>query len=200
MNMKKSMLFALALIAGISVSQAQNEKNTWGIKGGLNFPMNGFTFSETGDNISAIFTEEERATGWHAGIFGRLYAGDQLYFGSSLLYLQNDYVLSGIKNELPFNQTFITNGGQMDVVAGIEMLKFLRVQGGVNGIMYFNDSWNNTFDTFGAGYTFGAGVDLWKFTIDVSYNGSFKDNSGIWNGVPLSYNRSDLMVSLGFKF
>lgn len=194
------MLFALALIAGISVSQAQNEKNTWGIKGGINYPMDGFTFSETGDNISSIFTEEERATGWHAGIFGRLYAGDNIYFASNLLYLQNEFVLSGLKSDETFKQTFITNGSQLDVVAGIEMFQFLRVQGGVNGFMYLNETWNETFDTFGAGYTFGAGVDLWKFTIDVNYNGSFKENSGHWNGVPLSYNRSDLMVSLGFKF
>jgi len=198
--MKKGILLAFVLIAGISMSHAQNEKNTWGIKGGLNFPMDGFSFSETGENISAIFTEEQRAIGWHAGLFGRVYAGDQLYFASNLLYLQNEFVLSGMKSDEAFSKTFITNGGQMDVVAGIEMLKFLRVQGGVNGIMYFNDSWNDTFDTFGAGYTFGAGVDLWRFTIDVNYNGSFNNNTGTWNGVPLSYNRSDLMVSLGFKF
>ena len=105
-----------------------------------------------------------------------------------------------MKSDEAFSQTFITNGSQLDVVAGVEMFDFLRVQGGVNGMVYFNDTWNQTFNSFGAGYTFGAGVDLWRFTIDVNYNGSFKDNAGTWQGIPLSYNRSELMVSLGFKF
>ena len=199
-DMKKSALLAIALVAGLSASMAQS-KSTWGIKGGLNFPMDGFTFKQTGENINSIFTEEKRATGWHAGIFGRAYLGRQFYLGSNLMYLHNTNTLIGKTAESAVTVAdFNRSGSMMDLVAGIEMLNFLRIQGGLNGMVYFDDSWQDTFNTFGTGYTFGVGVDLWRITLDVSYYGSFKDHAGQWNGVPLSYNRSDLLVGIGFKF
>lgn len=199
--MKRSVILALVFAAGIGTSMAQNEKNTWGMKGGVNFPMSGFSFNEAGSNINAIFTEEQRATGWHAGLFGRLYIGNQFYFGSNLLYLHStsDIYAKSDGQEL-FTKTINRSGGLMDVTAGVEMFNFLRVQGGVNGRLYANDSWNDTFDTFGTGYTFGAGVDIWRFTVDLNYYGSFKEHQGTWQGVPLSYSQSDFLVSLGFKF
>lgn len=195
--MKKIFLIALMLTAGMSISLAQN-KSIWGIKGGFNFPMNGFSFTEAGYNINSIFTEDQRANGWHAGLFGRAYLGNQFYLGANLLYLQRSNQLTGknANNEV-WNEDFNSSGSMLDVVAGIRMLNFMRVQGGVNGMTYFDDTWQDTFNTFGAGYTFGVGVDLWKFSLDVSYYGSFKAHEGSWNGVPLSYNRSDLLVSLG---
>ena len=198
--MKKIAVLAIVLIAGVSVSMAQN-KSTWGIKGGLNFPMDGFSFEQAGDNINSIFTEDKRANGWHAGLFGRAYLGRQFYFGSNLLYLHRTNQLIGKTEGIEIvEQEFNSSGSMMDLVAGIEMLNFLRIQGGVNGMFYFNDTWQDTFNTFGTGYTFGVGVDIWKLTLDVSYYGSFKEHQGNWNGIPLSYNRSDLLVGIGIKF
>ena len=199
--MKKATLLAFVLIAGISVSQAHNRnKNTWGLTGGMKFPMNGFTFKQTGEKMNSIFTSEEKSTGWHAGMFGRVYANDQLYFGSNLIFLKNDHELVGFDGDQKMSETFTRAGSQLDVLAGIEFFDFVRAYGGVNGNVYFNNTWNETFDSYGTGYLFGAGVDIWKLTIDVRYNGSFKDHEGSWKGIPLSYNRSDLMVGIGIKF
>jgi hypothetical protein len=199
--MKKTALLLIAVCAGLMTVNAQNNKSTWGVRGGLNFPMDKFSFEQAGENINSIFTEEKRAAGWHAGIFGRAYLGDQFYFGSGINYMHQSTTLIGkTEGATDFSQEFNHSGSMMDVVAGIEMLNFLRVQGGVNGMVYFNDTWQNTFDTFGAGYNFGVGVDIWKLTVDVNYYGSFNDHSGNWNGVPLSYNRGDLLVGVGIKF
>ena len=199
--MKKAILLAFVFIAGMSISKAQHRnKNTWGIMGGMNFPMDGFTFKQTGDNLNSIFTSEEKSAGWHAGAFGRVYAKDQLYFGSNLFFFKNDHQLNGLDGDQKMTQTFTRTGSQLDLLAGIELLDFIRAYGGVNGNITFNNDWNETFDSYGTGYLFGAGVDIWRLTIDVRYNGSFKDHEGSWKGIPLSYNRSDLMVGIGIKF
>ena len=156
--MKKTALLAFALIAGISISMAQN-KSTWGLKGGLNFPMDGFSFEQAGNNINSIFTEDKSANGWHAGVFGRAYLGRQFYLGSNLMYMHRTSQLIGkTEGMVEFTEDFNSSGSMMDLVAGIEMLNFLRIQGGVNGMLYFDDSWQDTFNTFGTGYTFGVGA------------------------------------------
>lgn len=198
--MKKFALPLFALLLSIGASAQVKDKNHWGITGGLNFPMDGFSLQETGDNINSIFTGEERSTGWHLGLMGRLYATEQLYFGSNLLYTSTDHTLTGLDGDQIITETFSHSGSQLDVIAGLELFGFLRGYGGLNGNVNFDSNWNSTFDTFSAGYLFGAGVDVWRFTVDVRYNGSFKDHTGNWNNIPLSYNRSDLMVGVGFKF
>lgn len=195
--MKKIFLIAVMLITGITVSQAQNP-STWGVRGGFNFPMNGFSFEQAGNNINSIFLEDKLANGWHAGIYGRAYLSSQFYVGANLLYLNRSNNLTGkTANNEDINQNFNSSGSMLDLVGGIKVLNLVRVQGGLNGMVYFDNSWQDTFNTFGAGYTFGVGVDIWKFALDVSYYGSFKEHQGSWNGIPLSYNRSDLLVSLG---
>ncbi len=199
--MKRLVVAFLVICTSTLISTAQNSKSTWGIRGGLNFPMDKFTFEQAGENINSIFTEEKRTTGWHAGVFGRAYLGNQFYLGSNLMYLHNTSTLIGkTQGSTDIVQDFNRSGSMMDVVAGIEMLNFLRIQGGVNGMFYFNDTWQDTFNTFGTGYTFGVGVDIWKITLDVNYYGSFNDHNGNWNGIPLSYDRGDLLVGLGIKF
>ena len=94
--MKKLALPLLALMLSIGLQAQVKEKNHWGITGGLNFPMDGFSFKQTGDNINSIFTNESSATGWHLGLQGRVYASEQLYFGSNLIYTNTDYTLSSL--------------------------------------------------------------------------------------------------------
>ncbi len=198
--MKKLTLIAFVLVAGMSAGMAQEKISGWGVKGGMNFPMDGFSFDQTADNINSIFTSQNNANGWHAGVWGRGYLTDRLYVGSNLLYIHNTSEVSAKTESGDFAKTFNHSGVSMDAVAGLRFFRFLRVQGGVNGMAYVNDTWQNTFDTFAAGYTFGAGVDIWKISFDVGYYGSFKEHQGTWQGVPLSYNRSDLLVGIGLKF
>jgi hypothetical protein len=199
-TMKKVSLLVITLVAGMSAGMAQDKISGWGLKGGMNFPMDGFTFDQAGDNISSIFTQQNNANGWHAGLWGRAYVTDRIYLGSELLYLHNTTEISAKTESGDYTTNFNRSGVMMDGVAGIRFFRFLRVQGGVNGMAYVNNTWQDTFDTFGAGYTFGTGVDIWKVSVDVGYFGSFKSQQGNWQGVPLSYDRSDLLVSLSFKF
>jgi hypothetical protein len=189
----------VALAISLTFGFAQN-KSTLGIKGGLNFPMKGFSLDQAGDNINSIFTEEKKANGWHAGLFGRAYLGNSFYLGSSISYLHNSSTLIGKVGDVEKSIDFNQSGSMMDAVIGIELLNFLRFQGGVNGMVYFDNTWQNTFNTFGVGYNFGVGVDIWKLTLDVNYYSSFNNHSGEWNGIPLSYNQSNLLVGLGIKF
>lgn len=195
----------LALIFGIVLgfqfsTYAQHGQNTWGVKGGVLFPMDGFSFSETSEHIKSIFEPTNQITGWHAGIYGRAYMGNYLFAHSNLSYLNTKHQLQ-LKSEMAqMEQTIQRHGAQLEAGIGLEFLDFLRVQGGLNGLAYMGKDWNQTFDTFGAGYSFGAGVDLWKITVDVTYNGSFSNSEGVWNGIALSHNRSDLMLTLGICF
>lgn len=188
------------LVVGFATAGlAQNKKSGWGIKGGMNFPMDGFSINQAGQNVNSIFTSQSHVNGWHAGVYGRAYASKKLYFGSSLMYINNENKLSGKTGDGDFNKTFATNAAQLDAVMGVRMFKFLRLQGGVNGLAYLNNDFRQTFDTFGAGYTFGVGIDLWRIGFDLNYNTSFKDQTGTWNNIPLHYNRSDLMLSMSIK-
>lgn len=198
--MRRVSLLAIATVAAMSTGMAQDKVSGWGLKGGMNFPMDGFTFDQAANNINSIFTSQNNANGWHAGVWGRAYVTDRLYFGSELLFLHNTTEVIGKTVGGDFNTNFNRSGVMIDGVAGMRFFKFLRVQGGVNGIAYVNNTWQDTFNTFGAGYTFGTGIDIWKVSVDVGYFGSFKEHQGNWQGVPLSYNRSDLLVSLSFKF
>jgi hypothetical protein len=62
-----------------------------------------------------------------------------------------------------------------------------------------NNAFNNTFDTPTAGYNASLGIDLWKVSVDVTYYSSFTDHTGTWNDIPLSYERSQILVSLGVE-
>jgi hypothetical protein len=197
--MKKITLIALALIAGISMSQAQENKGGWGVRGGFNFPMDGLDFSQAGENINSIFTGENLSNGWHAGLYGRAYLNDRFFVGSNLLYMNSKSTLTGKTGDETFSETLNRSAAQLDLLTGMQMLGFLRVQGGVNGLMYLDNTWTDSFNTFGAGYTVGVGADIWKFGLDVTYNGSFNSQTGTWKGIPLNYNRSDLMVGLSIK-
>jgi len=198
--MKKMALMATLLIAGFSMSQAQNNKSGWGLRGGLNFPMDGMSISQASNNITSVFTGESLSTGWHAGLYGRVYAGNRLYFGSNLLYLNNETTFTGKNEGTMYKETLNRSAAQMDLVTGIRMLGVMRVQTGVSGLMYVSNSWSNTFDNFGTGYNVGVGIDLWRVSFDVTYHGSFNSQSGEWKGIPLNYNRSDLMLGMSIRF
>lgn len=197
--MKKVTLLATILTAGLSMSLAQNNQNGWGLRGGMNFPMDGFSISQAANNLSSVFNGENLSNGWHAGLYGRVYAGKRLYFGSNLLYLNNQTTLTGTKNNEQFNETINRSATQMDLVTGIRMLGIMRLQTGVSGLMYLDEGWRNNFNTFGTGYNLGVGVDLWRVSFDVTYHGSFNSSSGEWRGIPLNYNRSDLMLGMSLR-
>ena len=192
--------FAVVLLFLVSVTLV-NGQSRWGVRTGLNYNLNAIGLDEATSSAQQIFEGQTSDNGYHLGVFGRQYLGDQLYTSGSLIYAKNTHFLEGNDgNSSIFYERFDHEFLQLDANVGIRLLKVARAEGGVHYQGTISDNaFSNTFDSPTAGYNVGVGVDLWKLSLDVTYYGSFADHTGTWNDIPLSYNRSNILVSLGVK-
>ena len=196
--MRKLVVLSLALLAGSVTATAQSR---WGVRTGLNYDLNAIGLDQAYATTQEIFEGQTQDNGYHLGVFGRQFLGDQLYTSGSLIYAKNTHFLEGTSNGTDlFYERFDHQYLQLDAGLGLRLLKFARAEAGVHYQGTISDNaFSDTFQSPTAGYNIGAGVDLWKLSLDVVYYSSFQDHQGDWNGVPLSYERSQLMVSLGVK-
>lgn len=195
--MKKHLTVTLLFLV-ISTVSAQSR---WGVRTGLNYNLNAIGLDGAASSAQQIFEGETSDNGYHLGVFGRQYLGDQLYTSGSVIYAKNTHFLEGNDgNSNIFYERFDHEFLQLDANLGLRLLKFARAEGGVHyqGTIS-NNAFANTFDSPTAGYNVGLGVDVWKLSLDVTYYGSFADHTGTWNDIPLSYDRSNILVSLGVK-
>ena len=192
--------FAAAILLLVSVTLA-NGQSRWGVRTGLNYNLNTIGLDEAASSAQQIFEGQTSDNGYHLGVFGRQYLGDQLYTSASLIYAKNTHFLEGNNgNNSIFYERFDHEFLQLDANVGIRLLKVARAEGGVHYQGTISDNaFSNTFDSPTAGYNVGVGLDLWKLSLDVTYYGSFADHTGTWNDIPLSYDRSNILVSLGVK-
>lgn len=195
--MKKWIAVTIVLAATFS-TQAQSR---WGIRTGLNYDLNAIGLDEALATSQQIFEGDVQDNGYHLGVFGRQFLGDQLYLSGSLLYAKNIHFVQGtnVAGDV-FMDRFDYAYLQGETSVGLRLLKLARAEAGVHyqGTVSSN-AFTNTFETGAAGYNIGAGVDLWKLSLDLTYYSSFSDHVGVWNDIPLSYNRSQLLLSLGVK-
>ena len=194
--MKKILI--LLCVLSVSTSMAQSR---WGVRTGLNYNLNTIGLSDAATSAQEIFEGQTSDNGYHLGVFGRQYLGDQLYTSGSLFYAKNTHFLEGTDgpNNI-FYERFDHEFLQLDAGLGLRLLKFARAEGGVHYQGTISDNaFSQTFSSPTAGYNVGLGVDVWKLSLDVTYYGSFADHTGSWNDIPLSYNRSQILVSLGVK-
>ena len=118
-----------------------------------------------------------------------------------MIFAKNTHFLEGFDasgNSVygQFNHEFL----QLDADLGIRLLKLVRAEAGVHYQGTVSDNaYNQTFQSPSVGYNVGVGLDLWKLSLDLAYYSSFQDHTGDWNNIPLSYNRSQLLVSLGVQ-
>jgi len=194
--MKKAFLL-LVLISSVTLTA----QSRWGVRTGLNYNLNNIGLSDAATSAQEIFEGQTSDNGFHLGVFGRQFLGDQLYTSGSLIYAKNTHFLEGNDgNSNLFYERFDHEFLQLDAGLGIRLLKFVRAEGGVHYQGTISDNaFSQTFSSPTAGYNVGAGVDVWKLSLDVTYYGSFADHTGSWNDIPLSYNRSQILVSLGVK-
>jgi hypothetical protein len=194
--MKKIFIGIVLLSSFTTIAQSR-----WGIKTGLNYNLTTIGLSDAANSAQQILEGETADNGYHLGVFGRQFLGDQLYTSGSLIFAKNTHFLEGYDdaNNLvygQFNHEFL----QLDADLGIRLLKLVRAEAGVHYQATISDNtFNQTFQSPSAGYNVGVGLDLWKLSLDVTYYSSFQDHTGNWNAIPLSYNRSQLLVSLGVK-
>jgi hypothetical protein len=162
--------------------------------------MAGIGLNDALSTSQSIFEGAATDDGYHLGFFGRQFIGDQFYIGASALYVKNSKFLSGNDGTVLIYESFDHNLLQFESSAGLRLLKFARAEAGVHYQHYLADNtFTSTFAPSSAGYNVGLGVDLWKLGIDLVYYSNFQNHTGDWNGIPLSYNRAQLLLSLSAK-
>jgi len=190
-------IFILSLVLFSSGMMAQSR---WGLRTGLNYTLNTVQLNQAVSSAQGIFEGTVPDNGYHLGLYGRQYLGDQLYASASAIYGKDIQIInqtvSGTTTTSRFDHQFV----QLDAGLGIRVLKFARAEGGIHFINAVgNSAYNQTFESPTAGYNLGLGVDLWKLSLDLVYYASLQDHQGDWNGIPLSYERSQFMLSIGAK-
>ncbi len=194
----KSKFFLIVTFAALVTSVSAQSR--WGLRTGLNFDLAGIGLNDALSTTQSIFEGDATDDGYHLGFFGRQFIGNQLYIGASALYVKNSKFLSGNDGTELMYESFDHNVLQFETSAGLRLLKFARAEAGVHYQHYLADNtFTSTFAPSSAGYNVGLGVDLWKLGIDLMYYSNFKNHTGDWNGIPLSYNRSQLLLSLTAK-
>lgn len=189
---KLSLLFSIMLTAFAFNSYAQSPLNV-GIKAGLNFT----DFSSNPKEYST-----KNSSGFGVGAMARINIS-RSYIQADLMYTEKSIKFESL------------NGGsdkktlkniEIPVVYGYKLLKspLYNVRlfgGGVYSVVLNNlskgavDDAFNEFDKSNIGYRVGAGVDILKFTVDVSYDGGLSNISKSFSSKPNTW-----FISVGYKF
>lgn len=194
----KRLLIAALVIAGMAVHAQELE---WGVKGGLTYNMSDLSLSSAVNTSGEVFTGDRSHNGWHAGLAVRDEITNNFYLQFDALYNQSTFVLEGEDPQgAPIESELVEKSVQLNLSPGIKVFRLLRVQGGLNGNLWLDQDYVDTFGRFHLGYQLGVGVDLGPITFDIGYNSSFNSTSGEWNGIPLTNNRGNLMMSVGLLF
>jgi hypothetical protein len=187
--------FAVCVMACATVIQAQNFT---GFKGGLNYALTDIGVGKAALEVEQIVNEQRSNDGWHLGVFHRRYFFDRSHFiqfemmgnhSSFTLLGPNDYAYQ-------LRQT----AGELNGIFGFELLRFIRLQGGVSSRYVVNPSYQEIFEPFRWGYVLGTGFTLGKFNADISYNAAFLGVEGHFQTVPLRYQHSQVMLNIGLMF
>ena len=190
-------IFLLSLLAFSSVAFGQSR---WGLRTGLNYTLNAVQLDQAVSSAQGIFEGTVPDNGYHLGVYGRQFLGDQLYASGSVIYGKDIQIINQTVDGMTTTSRFDHQFVQLDAGLGVRLLKFARAEGGIHFINAIgNSAYSQTFESPTAGYNLGLGVDVWKLSLDLVYYASLQDHQGDWNGIPLSYERSQFMLSVGVK-
>lgn len=196
--MKRLVMFIAMSVAGMGLNAQELD---WGVKGGLTYNMTELGLGSAVSTSGEVFSGERSHNGWHLGLAVRDEIGDNFYVQFDGLYNETSIEMNGVdEGGQPVVQQFTQNSIQMNLAPGIKVFRLLRAQVGLNGNLMLDNDFADTFGRFQLGYQLGVGLDLGPITFDVGYNASFQDHSGEWNGIPLSNDRGELLMSVGLLF
>ncbi|MBS7254348.1 PorT family protein [Flavobacterium branchiicola] len=166
-----------------------------GIKGGSNYSE-----LPVSDGFSS-----KHAVGYFGGVMAR--------FDYKRFYIQNEILYSEKSSKIEKTSTSVSKNAkwksiEVPLVIGYKVVDFstLNVRvfaGGVysyvldenfSSLNQLKNSYNK-FDKSNIGYQVGAGVELWKFTIDLTYQGGLNNVSKNFNSKPNSFN-----IGVGYFF
>lgn len=210
--MKKLIVIAVLITATLNgYSQI-----SFGIKGGLSSAdvsaqaIELFNDVDEGINLAV----KDYKYGYHFGGFinarlGKLYLQPELVFNSnSVDYTLQKINLGGVTTSVK-NENF--QYLDIPVLLGLKLGAF-RINAGPVGHVFLNntsdlfeiDSYSQNFDPVTWGWQGGIGLDLWKFNIDLRYEGNFNKYGNHIEIAGQSFNFSDddnrVLLSLGFTF
>ena len=189
----KKIIFILLLTFSISISFAQ-EKNSWGIKGGLNYNSNGDLLKEA----SGIKEDPKSNTGFHFGFYKKVQVLG-FFLRPELVYTEttadyNGQELRLSKIDLPFNlgsgfigPTYIFAGPSFQYILNGEF-DGIDAQSGLKNI------------TLGA--NLGIGLKLNKLALDLRYERGLNEKEtrfvqqNVSDGVNIDLRPSQLILSL----
>lgn len=188
---KLGLLFSIILTTFAFSSYAQSPINI-GIKAGANFT----DFSSNPKDYSS-----KTASGFGVGAMARINL-NRSYIQADLMYSEKSVKF---ESALSSDKAKMKNI-EIPVVYGYKLLKNplynVRVfGGGVYSVVLNNlskssvDNAFNEFDKSNIGYRLGAGVDILKFTVDVSYDGGLSNISKDFSSKPNTW-----FIAVGYKF
>ncbi len=196
--MKRMIMLIAMSVAGMGLNAQGLE---WGVKGGLTYNMTDLGLGSAVSTSGEVFSGERSHNGWHLGLAVRDEIGDNFYVQFDGLYNETSFQMQGTDpNGAPVTQEFTQNSIQMNLAPGVRVFRLLRAQAGLNGNLILDREFADTFGRFQLGYQVGAGVDLGPITFDIGYNASFANHDGEWNGIPLSSERGELLMTVGLLF
>lgn len=209
--MKKSIFLCMLFLAAIRL----NAQFEIGMKAGLSsydLAKDGILYLDTDKNLSLNI--DNAGYGHHLGLYTRLtvlgvFLEPSFLFNSNTVnYRLSEYSESGVFDKIR-SETY--NYFDIPVMAGMK-LGILRLQGGVVGHLFINSAseltdikgYEQKFKSATYGWQAGAGLDLWRFRLDVNYEGNFTkfgDHINIGD-TPLEFETrpSRIVMSMGFKF
>ncbi len=206
----------LLLICTLSFQMA-NAQFKFGVRGGLStmdISTKELIIKNKNDINQLGISINDANYGVHLGFFaqaklGKFFIQPEVLFNSnSVEYKLNDFTeaagFSTLKKESFQNL-------DLPIMIGAKFGP-LRLQGGPVGHVFINskselfdiDGYSQKFDNMTWGYQAGIGLDLWKFIIDLKYEGSFSDfgDHMVFDGKGYSFDDTPgrFIASLGIAF
>ena len=213
LDMKKLLVLALSFCF-ILTTQAQVK---FGIRGGISTSQvepNDLLILGATDAKELKLAVNDSNYSTHFGLFTQIKI-KKFFIQPEVLFNSNsvDYTVTDFRNanvvDLVKNEKF----QNLDIPL---MLGFkfgaLRLQGGPVGHVFLNstselfdiEGYSQKFDDMTFGYQAGIGLDLWKFVLDVKYEGNFNKEGDhiVFGGNQYNFDQNPgrLLVSVGFAF
>ncbi len=208
----KNLILLLLMFGVFSGVHGQIE---FGIKAGISsydLAKDGILINDGNQNIK--WNISNAGYGHHFGIYTRLSAlgiflePSMLFNSNTVTYDITTYGESGVFNTIK-NEKY--NHLDIPVVAGFK-LGVLRFQGGVVGHLFINSisdvvdikGYEQRFKRASYGWQAGTGLDIWKFRLDLMYEGNldkFGDHITIGgHNYAFAETPGRILLTLGYKF
>ncbi len=211
----RKLIFLFGILLSVNFCFGQVK---FGLRTGINTLSNieGSSLSVTNAETMEVFnlSVREAQYGYHFGAFLRIKAANFIIQPEVLFNSDNvDYSLKDFGNNNVLNSIGNERYNNLDIplMFGFK-LGPARLMAGPVGHLFISSSsdlleeefYESAYEKFTMGWQGGVGIDLWKFTVDLRYEGNFHkfgDHISLFGeDIAFSENQNRVIASLGFKF